>query len=164
MRVFDWDPMLMMFSGTSQYALQKRTSCPPAAALVTSASVANECNGLHTLLTYCIADKFISFVMLISIFGVLRRSVVPVTICNSKDNYYLQAQSELSDKTADLTGTRIYSNKRIAVFSGNIRTKVELSASRDHLVSQLPPTSSWGMEFILAPTYFRFACVYINLI
>ncbi|XP_067945012.1 uncharacterized protein [Watersipora subatra] len=61
-----------------------------------------------------------------------------------------QAQSK-----DDLTGSRITANKPVAVFSGNIRTKVELSASRDHLASQLLPTTSWGTRFNLVPTWFR---------
>lgn len=47
-----------------------------------------------------------------------------------------QAQS-----AGDLSGTRIQSSSRTAVFSGNVRTLVELSASRDHLVQQMLPTS-----------------------
>lgn len=46
-----------------------------------------------------------------------------------------QAQS-----SGDLTGTRISSTARTAVFSGNVRTRVELSSSRDHLVEQMLPT------------------------
>ena len=47
-----------------------------------------------------------------------------------------QAQSD-----GDLTGTRVQTSSRAAVFSGNVRTKVELSGSRDHLVQQMVPTS-----------------------
>ncbi|XP_067949903.1 uncharacterized protein [Watersipora subatra] len=51
----------------------------------------------------------------------------------------------------DLTGTRIQSNIRVAVFAGNVRTNVELSASRDHLVQQMLPIGSYGMEFSVVP-------------
>jgi len=61
-----------------------------------------------------------------------------------------QAQSE-----GDLTGSHIVANRPIAVYSGNIRSKVALSASRDHLASQIPPVSAYGSEFNLVPMYFR---------
>ena len=63
------------------------------------------------------------------------------------------AINELRD--SDLTGTRIRSNKPIAVFSGNIRTSIEFTAgnpSRDHLVEQIPPTSVWGKRFVSVST------------
>ena len=53
-----------------------------------------------------------------------------------------QAQS-----VGDLTGTRVQSTVRAAVFAGNVRTKIELSGSRDHLVQQMLPTST---SFIFA--------------
>ena len=48
-----------------------------------------------------------------------------------------QAQS-----VGDLTGTRVQSTVRAAVFAGNVRTKIEFSGSRDHLVQQMLPTST----------------------
>ncbi|XP_013411289.1 uncharacterized protein LOC106174328 isoform X4 [Lingula anatina] len=53
----------------------------------------------------------------------------------------------------DLTGTYINSSKPVAVFSGNKRTIVgNDTASRDHLVEQLPPIQYWGTEFVTVPT------------
>ncbi|XP_013396611.1 uncharacterized protein LOC106163541 [Lingula anatina] len=58
----------------------------------------------------------------------------------------LQLQS-----VSDLTGTRIRSNKNVAVFSGNVRTSVGVGDSRDHLVEQIPPVTSWGYTFAVVP-------------
>lgn len=61
---------------------------------------------------------------------------------------------ELQSEKYDLTGTRVYSSKPIAVFSGNKQTYVGGIASKpDHLVTQLVPVSSWGTE-VLASSYF----------
>ncbi|QDV45478.1 Putative deoxyribonuclease RhsC [Stieleria neptunia] len=52
----------------------------------------------------------------------------------------------------DLTGTLIASNKPIAVFSGNECANVPTTfAACDHLVEQLPPTSTWGSSFLSIP-------------
>ena len=52
----------------------------------------------------------------------------------------------------DLSGTLISSNKKIAVFSGNVRTNIEPGlVSRDHVVDEIPPVNSWGREFITVP-------------
>ncbi|XP_067929104.1 uncharacterized protein [Watersipora subatra] len=51
----------------------------------------------------------------------------------------------------DLSGARIQCSKRCAAFSGNSRTSVS-GDSRDLLVEQLPPVSTWGREFAVPPT------------
>jgi len=78
--------------------------------------------------------------------------ILPIIhISHSFYNIFLfQAQS-----IGDLTGSRIVADRPIAVFSGNIRTKVALSASRDHVTSQLLPVDYFGTEFLLVPTAFR---------
>ena len=57
-----------------------------------------------------------------------------------------QAQS-----SGDLSGTFIQSSHNVSVFSGNVRTNVGSGNSRDHLVEQLPPLSSWGKRFATVP-------------
>lgn len=50
----------------------------------------------------------------------------------------------------DLSGVHIKSDKPIAVFSGNYRTSVpSYKDSRDHVVEQLIPTSSWGQRYVM---------------
>lgn len=51
----------------------------------------------------------------------------------------------------ELTGTHIVSNRRVSVFSGNVRTNVITGKSRDHLAVQLPPVVSWGRKYITVP-------------
>lgn len=65
------------------------------------------------------------------------------------DAYTVGARWE-SIGTCDLTGSRIQSNKKIAVFSGHtcayVPPKVE---SCNHLVEQLPPVQAWGKHYYL---------------
>lgn len=56
----------------------------------------------------------------------------------------------------DLTGTRVYSNKPIAVFGGNDDSSVgghnsTKPDSTDHMVEQLVPVKSWGQTFAVVP-------------
>ncbi|XP_067936654.1 uncharacterized protein [Watersipora subatra] len=52
---------------------------------------------------------------------------------------------------ADLTASYVIADKPVAVFSGNIRTWVGESNSRDHLAVQLPPTQAYGNQFPIIP-------------
>lgn len=65
---------------------------------------------------------------------------------------------------ADLTATYILSNKPIAAFSGNIRTWVGESDSRDHLAIQLPPVGAYGKQFPVIPIPGRTVGDVINVI
>lgn len=52
----------------------------------------------------------------------------------------------------DVTGTLITSNKPVGVFGGNTCTNVPASAfACDHLCEQMPPTDTWGTEFVTVP-------------
>ncbi|KAI0237404.1 hypothetical protein LSAT2_012090 [Lamellibrachia satsuma] len=57
----------------------------------------------------------------------------------------------------DLTGTKILTNKPVAVFSGSEWTSVGYQQMGDHLVEQMPPTSTWGWDFITVPIATRTA-------
>ena len=53
---------------------------------------------------------------------------------------------------ADITGTKIVSNKPLTVISGHECGNVPESANFcEQLAVQVPPTSTWGSEFLLAP-------------
>ena len=52
--------------------------------------------------------------------------------------------------SGDLTGSRIYSTKRIAVFSGNVDTTV-FSSSSDHIIEQLLPVGALGSTYNVVP-------------
>lgn len=63
-----------------------------------------------------------------------------------------QAYQGLASGNQDFTGTQINANKPIAVFGGNKCAFVPPSARYcDHLVEQMPPISSWGMQFLTVP-------------
>ena len=52
----------------------------------------------------------------------------------------------------DLTGSRIISNKPLTVISGHECANIPLSeAGCEPLAVQVPPTATWGTEFLLAP-------------
>lgn len=65
------------------------------------------------------------------------------------DVYSVKAQWQ-SIGPCDLTGTRVVSNKKIAVFSGHncayVPPKIEAC---NHLVEQLPPVSAWGKHYYI---------------
>lgn len=53
---------------------------------------------------------------------------------------------------SDLTGSIITSTKPVAVFGGNRATFIPSQYfAADHLVEQLPPTNTWGREFVTMP-------------
>ena len=78
-----------------------------------------------------------------------RPAGVPYTInLNAGQTYQLQANGI----PLDLSGTIVSSNEPIAVFGGhscaNIPTDIPLC---DHVVEQIPPTSTWGTNFFTVP-------------
>ncbi len=65
-------------------------------------------------------------------------------------------QSMTNNEQYDLTGTRIKSNRPIAVFGGHQRVRVPLqsrrtTSSRDCLIEQIPPTATWGRSAYIVP-------------
>lgn len=80
-----------------------------------------------------------------------------VVTLNALESLNIKAKNK-----ADLTGTTIQSldvGKKIAVFSGNVRTAIQPVGSesntdwktRDHLVEQMPPVNTWGRRFVFTP-------------
>ena len=54
----------------------------------------------------------------------------------------------------DLTGTKIVTNREVAVFSGHQGGSVvgtEENERHDHLIEQIPSTAFWGREYFVAP-------------
>lgn len=73
-------------------------------------------------------------------------NVQPNTITLNPGQVYQQSSS------SDLTGTTISADKPIAVFGANTCTNIPPgSAACDHLVEQMPPTSTWGRNFLTLP-------------
>ena len=57
---------------------------------------------------------------------------------------------------ADLTGSRVVSDKPISFFTGHECGNVPSDVAEcDHLVEQIPPTATWGRHFLIAPTATR---------
>lgn len=73
----------------------------------------------------------------------------------SRGDVYLVQANMLSNLRADLTGTQVVSNKPIAVFSGHQRATVPVNignlTSRDILIEQIPPLSTWGFSAFITP-------------
>lgn len=120
--------------GTTYYTV----SYGPATIETQFAVVATDCDGVTTV------DMTFNSVV------VWRETSYATLSVQLQCDEVFQAQS-----VGDLTGSKIVASRPVAVFSGNIRTKVALSASRDHLSAQLPPTEGYGTEFMLVPTSFR---------
>ena len=65
----------------------------------------------------------------------------------------------------DLTGTRVISNRPVAVMSGSKCANIPVDVSAcDHLVEYLPPTDRWGIEFILATFLARMSGDYFRVV
>lgn len=66
---------------------------------------------------------------------------------------------------ADSSGTRITSNKPIAVFSGvNCGAVPSGHGFCDHLVEQLPPIDQWGCKFLTSPLTKRIRGVLVRIL
>ncbi len=59
----------------------------------------------------------------------------------------------VSSTAGDLTGTPITSTKPVSVFSGQQCANIPSTGYGycDHIVEQIPPTSTWGKEFLTVP-------------
>ena len=62
-------------------------------------------------------------------------------------------QTFLIDSTNDLTGSKVVSNKPIAVYSGHTCGEIPTqgTAGADFLGEQIPPSASWGNSFLISP-------------
>ena len=83
-------------------------------------------------------------------------SVVQNITLQAGEVYLVQAQiSSTVGYTNDLTGTRIVSTKPVALFGGHQRAIVPVEEeellSRDCLIEQIPPLTTWGKHTLLTP-------------
>ncbi|MCS7169290.1 MAG: IgGFc-binding protein [Candidatus Kapabacteria bacterium] len=74
-------------------------------------------------------------------------------ILNRGEVYLVQARITPGNLRPDLTGTEIVASKPVAVFAGHQRATVPVEVpeltSRDILVEQLPPVSTWGRSAVV---------------
>ncbi|PPD21631.1 MAG: hypothetical protein CTY24_07465 [Methylobacter sp.] len=78
-----------------------------------------------------------------------RRVGVPYSIILNQGQTY---QLISTNTASDLTGTVIQADRPIAVFGGHQCSNVPIGVPFcDHLVEQLPPTSTWGQSFLTVP-------------
>ncbi|XP_021353507.1 IgGFc-binding protein-like [Mizuhopecten yessoensis] len=78
----------------------------------------------------------------VSVPGQFHREGDTITVVLDKlDTFYI----ETTTKYQDLTGTRIVSNKPVAVVCGNV---CSYKNGCNHLVEYLPPMSKWGSKFM----------------
>ncbi len=81
---------------------------------------------------------------------------VKSVILNAGDTWLCQAQFNTSNLHYDLSGTRVESTAPIALFGGHQRATVPVedgavAISRDQLYEEMPPTSVWGLNYIITP-------------
>ncbi|MCH7959860.1 MAG: PKD domain-containing protein [Candidatus Hydrogenedentes bacterium] len=80
--------------------------------------------------------------------GIRTGNVTYTVTLDRLEVYQLQTNEDL----ADLTGTRIVSDRPVAVFSGDLCGQVPAGVGAcDHLVEQLPPVNAWGTDVITVP-------------
>ena len=80
--------------------------------------------------------------------GKLPRTVFIVRL-NKGESYQVQG----ADAHHDMTGSWLKANKPFAVFGGVTWTEVPVNCGfRDNLYEQMYPLSTWGREFIMAPS------------
>lgn len=73
---------------------------------------------------------------------------VQITL-NERETLYVQSRE-------DLTGSKVQSTAPISFFSGHECGNVPANVTEcDHLVEQIPPTATWGRQFLVAPTATR---------
>ena len=84
-----------------------------------------------------------------------------IVIVSCEDGSLIQIGSEiieldrmetyLLENSTELTGTRIISNRPLAVYPGNRCTDIPRNSSFcDHITEQVPPTAIWGRNFMSA--------------
>ena len=83
-----------------------------------------------------------------------KQAGVPFSVTLNKGDAYLvaSAQHQANVTNVDLSGSKICSDKPIAVFNGNQQTSIPYheSHSKDYLSEQIIPITQWGTEFYLA--------------
>lgn len=81
---------------------------------------------------------------------------MPDTIRLNRGDVFLVQSAIGNSSSFDLTGSQVDANKPIALFAGHQRTVVPGRArgqleSRDCLIEQMPPVSTWGKNAVIAP-------------
>ena len=75
-------------------------------------------------------------------------------VLNAGDVYQLQDGAD----DGDITGTQIVSDQPVAVVSGHSCAQVPSgTAACDYLIEQIPPTNTWGTEYLSTPLAIRTA-------
>ena len=77
--------------------------------------------------------------------GTINRGETVSIILNSEETLYISSVD-------DLTGSRVVSNKPITFLSGHECGTIPQTMNYcDQLIEQIPPTATWGFEFLTAP-------------
>lgn len=85
----------------------------------------------------------------------INRNAPQRVILNQGDCYLVQAYMGVGlSEATDLTGTRVVSNKPIALFAGHQRATMPQwgsKVSRDVLIEQIPSVDTWGLSAFITP-------------
>jgi hypothetical protein len=89
--------------------------------------------------------------------GAAKDSTIKIRL-NKGQSYLVKSKySHGINGVHDLSGSRIVSDKPVGVVSGHMRTSIQQQTSyssltsKDHIVEMLPPTNTWGKEYITVP-------------
>lgn len=164
----------------SVFALNKRTLSADATVILPTAALdteyyvmahvkqdtlTNEARESNMLIVATQDNTQIEVVPSADTFEGLKAGVTENIILNAGETYHIKS-------TGDLTGTFVRSIvgadricKKIAVFGGNKLTNVgSCGATRDHLMAQMFPLSSWGDDFLFVPYDSRKGGDYVKIL
>ncbi len=89
--------------------------------------------------------------------GALKDSTIKVRL-NKGESYLVKSKyTHGVHGVHDLSGSRIVSDRPVGVVSGHMRTSIQQQSeanqltSKDHIVEMLPPTNTWGKEYLTVP-------------
>ncbi len=127
----------------------------------------------YRVMCYTLADRFMSQFAIVAVEDSTEATIslsvnsskhpanFPYKIKLNKGEVYQVVANYEKNSTCDLTGSKITSNKNIAVFSGHQCAYVPINVMAcNHLVEQMPPINSWGKHFYIGRQGPRTAFVY----
>ena len=89
--------------------------------------------------------------------GAAKDSTIKIRL-NKGQSYLVKSKFSFGiNGVHDLSGSRIVSDKPVGVISGHMRTSIQQQTSyntltsKDHIVEMLPPTNTWGKEYLTVP-------------
>jgi hypothetical protein len=114
-----------------------------------SLSYSTSIGGYGSDMTVLAAEDNTSITITPSVTTGTRTADTPFTITLNQGEVF---RLEAANAPDDMTGTSITSDKPVALFSGVVCANIPSSAGAcDHIVEQIPPSDTWGKNFVSVP-------------